>query len=35
MVNGAGQLGSLAVLKPQRFESIEAAVRYIVGAEAK
>lgn len=35
MVNGAGQLGALAVLKPQRFESIEAAVRYIVGLETK
>ena len=35
MVNGAGQLGALAVLKPQRFESIEAAVRYIVGLERK
>ena len=35
MVNGAAQLGALAVLKPQRFESIEAAVRYIVGLETK
>ena len=35
MVNGSGQLGALAVLKPQRFESIEAAVRYIVGLETK
>jgi hypothetical protein len=35
IVNGAGQLGSLAVLKPQRFESIEAAIRYIVGTETK
>jgi len=35
VVNGAGQLGALAVLKPQRFESIAAAVRYIVGLETK
>ena len=35
MVNGAAQLGSLAVLKPQRLESIEAAIRYIVGVETK
>ena len=35
IVNGAGQLGALAVLKPQRFESIEAAIRYIVGLETK
>jgi hypothetical protein len=35
IVNGAAQLGSLAVLKPQRFESIEAAIRYVVGLETK
>lgn len=35
MVNGAGQSGALAVLQPQRFESIEAAIRFIVENEAK
>ncbi len=35
MVNGAGQLGALVVLQPQRFESIEAAIRFIVAAETK
>jgi hypothetical protein len=35
MVNGSGQLGSLAVLKPQPFESIESAVRFIIDTEAR
>ena len=35
IVNGAAQLGSLAVLKPQRFESIGAAIHYIVSLETK
>lgn len=34
MVNGSGDLGSLAVLKPERFESIAAAVEYIVETES-
>jgi hypothetical protein len=35
LVNGAGQTGALGVLKPQCFESIEAAIRYVVGLEAQ
>lgn len=35
MVNGSAQLGSLAAIQPQRFESIQAAVRFVVGSEAK
>jgi hypothetical protein len=33
MVNGSGQMGSLAVLRPQRYESIGAAVSEIVSLE--
>jgi len=35
MVNGSGQLGSLAVLRPQRYESIEAAISQIAALEGQ
>ena len=35
MVNGAGQLGSLAVLRPQRYESIGAAVDQLVSLKGR
>lgn len=35
MVNGAGQLGSLAMLRPQRYESIGSAVAQIVAMEGQ
>src|SRR5207248_1706649 len=35
IVNGAGEVGSLGVLQPQRFESIDAAIRFIIHTESR